>query len=172
MINNNNFRQFSLQPVLYDVIHQLKFQKPTEIQQQVIPESIKGQRIIGQSHTGSGKTHAYLLPMFHQIDSEKSGVQFVITAPTRKLATQIYEEVKKIIRYADQEDNWIAKLLVGGTERQDMAEKLKSRPQIIVGTPGRILDLVNENAISIYSASTFVIDEADLMLDLGFIKEV
>ena len=172
MINNNNFRQFSFQPVLYDVIHQLKFQKPTEIQQQVIPAAIKGQSIIGQSHTGSGKTHAYLLPMFHQIDSEKSGVQFVITAPTRELATQIYEEVKKIIRYADQEDNWIAKLLVGGTDRQKMAEKLKSPPQIIVGTPGRILDLVNENAISIYSASTFVIDEADLMLDLGFIKEV
>src|SRR5699024_4222308 len=72
----------------------------------------------------------------------------------------------------DQQYKCIAKLLVGGTDRQKMAEKLKSPPQIIVGTPGRILDLVNENAISIYSASTFVIDEADLMLDLGFIKEV
>src|SRR5690625_1990748 len=92
MINNNDFRQFSFQPVLYDVIHQLKFQKPTEIQQQVIPAAIKGQSIIGQSHTGSGKTHAYLLPMFQQIDSAKTGVQFVITAPTRELATQIYEE--------------------------------------------------------------------------------
>src|SRR5690625_2957808 len=131
MINNNDFRQFSFQPVLYDVIHQLKFQKPTEIQQQVIPAAIKGQSIIGQSHTGSGKTHAYLLPLFHQINTEKSGVQFVITAPTRELATQIYEEVKKIIHYADQEDNWAAKLLVGGTDRQKMAEKLKKPPHII-----------------------------------------
>src|SRR5690625_495543 len=125
MINNNDFRQFSFQPVLYDVIHQLKFQKPTEIQQQVIPAAIKGQSIIGQSHMCSGTQHAFLLPMFHQLDSANTGVQFVSTAPTRELAAQIYEEVKKVSRYADQEDNWIGEILVWGTDRQKMAEKLK-----------------------------------------------
>src|SRR5699024_9427415 len=95
-----------------------------------------------------------------------------ITEPTHKLATQIYEEYKKVIRYAYQKHNLIAKLLVGGADRQRMAEKLKSPPHIIVGTPGKILDLVKENAISIYSATSFLTDEADLMLDLGFIKEV
>lgn len=171
-MENNNFEQFSFDPILNDVVHRLKFKQPTEIQQKIIPSIIKGESVIGQSHTGSGKTHAYLLPLFHRIDVSKRQVQFVVTAPTRELAMQIYEEVKKIIHYAGQDEKWIAKLLVGGTDRKKMAEKLKQPPHIIVGTPGRILDLVKEDAISIYSATAFVIDEADLMLDLGFINDV
>ncbi|WP_164668590.1 DEAD/DEAH box helicase [Virgibacillus doumboii] len=166
------FNQFQFQPELSDVIDQLAFRKPSEIQQKVIPAILKGTSVIGQSHTGSGKTHAYLLPLFNQIDSSKREVQFVITAPTRELAMQIHEEVRKIIHYAGKEQIWIAKLLVGGTDKQKMMEKLKEPPHIIVGTPGRILDMVKEEAISIYSAASFVIDEADLMLDLGFINDV
>lgn len=171
-MENNNFNTFSFQPVLFDVIERLKFSRPSTIQQQVIPAVLNGESVIGKSRTGSGKTHAYLLPLFNQINVSKRQVQFVITAPTRELATQIYDEVKKIIHYADKDGEWIAKLLVGGTDKQKTMEKLKKPPHIIVGTPGRILDLVKEDAISIYSATSFVIDEADLMLDLGFIKEV
>ncbi|UJL44862.1 DEAD/DEAH box helicase [Virgibacillus sp. NKC19-16] len=169
---NNNFNSFSFHPVLYNVIERLEFSRPTEIQQQVIPAVLKGKSVIGKSRTGSGKTHAYLLPLFNQINVSKRQVQFVITAPTRELATQIYNEVKKMIHYADKDGRWIAKLLVGGTDKQKTIEKLKEPPHIIVGTPGRILDLVKEDAVSIFSATSFVIDEADLMLDLGFIKEV
>src|SRR5699024_10215199 len=93
------------------------------------------------------------------------GVQAVITAPTRELASQLYNEVKKIIQYAGKEEEWFARLLVGGTDKQRMMDKLKKTPQIIVGTPGRILDMVYEGALSICSASSFVVDEADLMLD-------
>ncbi|WP_099158526.1 DEAD/DEAH box helicase [Virgibacillus ndiopensis] len=171
-MENNNFSQFSFHPILKDVIERLQFYNPTAIQQEIIPAILNGQSVIGQSHTGSGKTHAYLLPLFNQIDASKREVQFVITAPTRELAMQIHEEVKKIIHYADKDQKWISKLLVGGTDKQKMMEKLKEPPHIIVGTPGRILDLVKEEAISIYSAKSFVIDEADLMLDLGFINEV
>src|SRR5699024_11425490 len=96
----------------------------------------------------------------------------VITAPTRELARQIFDEVKKIINYADKEDEWRAQLLIGGTDKQRAIEKLNQPPQVIVGTPGRILDLVDEHAISIYNAKSFVIDEADLMLDMGFIEDV
>ncbi|GAB3050981.1 DEAD/DEAH box helicase [Virgibacillus ainsalahensis] len=168
----NNFNEFSFQPVIEEVIDRLKFRNPTDIQKQVIPAILKGTSVIGQSRTGSGKTHAYLLPLFNQMDVSKRQVQFVITAPTRELATQIYDEVKTIIHLAEMDQQWIAKLLVGGTDKQKMTEKLKNPPHIIVGTPGRILDLVKEDVISLHSANSFVIDEADLMLDLGFINEV
>ncbi|WP_156290713.1 DEAD/DEAH box helicase [Oceanobacillus salinisoli] len=171
-MSQNQFSGFHLQQVMLDVIEQLNFKQPTEIQEQVIPKILDGTSVIGQSRTGSGKTHAYLLPLFNQMDSSNREVQFVITAPTRELATQIYDEVRKIIQYANKEGKWIAKLLVGGTDKQKMVEKLKEPPHIIVGTPGRILDLVKEEALSIYSAASFVIDEADLMLDLGFIDDV
>ncbi|SFD54763.1 ATP-dependent RNA helicase CshB [Lentibacillus persicus] len=169
---SHRFNEFSFQPEIKAVIEQLKFQTPTPIQQQVIRPVLKGTSVIGQSHTGSGKTHAYLLPLFNQLDATKREVKLVLTAPTRELARQIYDEVRKVIDYAGMQGTWIAKLLVGGTDKQKMMDKLKEPPHIIVGTPGRILDMVQEEAISIYSASSFVIDEADLMLELGFIREV
>lgn len=171
-MEKKNFEKFTFHPIMTEVIDKLHFKKPTDIQEEVIPAILKGTSVIGQSHTGSGKTHAYLLPLFNQIDADKRLVQFVITAPTRELAMQIHDEVKKIIKFAGKEQQWISKLLVGGTDKQKMTEKLKRPPHIVVGTPGRILDLVKEDAISIHSAKSFVIDEADLMLDLGFINDV
>lgn len=166
------FEDLQLNPIVNDVIERLKFKNPTEIQEKVIPAIIKGDSVVGQSRTGSGKTHAFLLPLFHGLESDKKEVQFVITAPTRELATQLYGEVRNIITLADKTKEWNAKLLVGGTDKQKMTEKLKTPPHIIVGTPGRILDLVKSGALSIYTAKSFVVDEADLMLDLGFIEEV
>ena len=171
-MQKNNFDQFSFSPLMMNVIKQLRFTEPTDIQKQVIPEVLLGRSVIGQSHTGSGKTHAFLLPLFNQINTEKREVQFVITAPTRELALQLYDEVKKIIQYADKDGEWIPKLITGGIEKQKMADQLRVPPHIIVGTPGRILDLVKDQALSIYSATSFVVDEADLMLDLGFIDDV
>ncbi|MFZ3578627.1 DEAD/DEAH box helicase [Virgibacillus sp. DJP39] len=171
-MEKKSFDQFNFDSILTEAINKLHFNQPTDIQQKVIPAILKGKSVIGQSHTGSGKTHAYLLPLFNQINAEKRLVQFVITAPTRELATQIHDEVKKIIKFAGKEKQWISKLLVGGTDKQKMMDKLKEPPHIVVGTPGRILDLVKEEALSIYSASAFIIDEADLMLDLGFINDV
>ncbi|GGJ83226.1 DEAD-box ATP-dependent RNA helicase CshB [Lentibacillus kapialis] len=169
---DNQFSKFSFRPVLTNAIEQLNFYEPTAIQQQVIPAVLEGTSVIGQSETGSGKTHAYLLPLLNQISTDKQEIQFVMTAPTRELAMQIYEEVRKIIDYANMRGVWNAKLLVGGTDKQKAMEKLKRPPHIIIGTPGRILDMIKEEAISIYTASAFVIDEADLMLDLGFIRDV
>ncbi|WP_174613830.1 DEAD/DEAH box helicase [Virgibacillus ihumii] len=170
----NEFKRFRFDPAIEKSIQQLGFKKPTDIQQKIIPDILNGSSVVGQSHTGSGKTHAYLLPLFNNIDENRQEVQSVITVPTRELAKQIHEEVKKMIRYADKEDNWKVKLLVGGTDKKKMTEKLSQggTPQIIVGTPGRILDMVTNDVISIYKANSFVIDEADLMLDLGFINDV
>ncbi|WP_096270605.1 DEAD/DEAH box helicase [Paucisalibacillus globulus] len=169
---NTTFKSLTFNPTTLEVIDKLHFQQPTEIQLKVIPAILKGKSVIGQSHTGSGKTHSFLLPIFEQLNEKEKQVQSVITAPTRELATQIFDEVKKIIKLAGKEQDWSAKLLVGGTDKQKMVDKLKEAPQIVVGTPGRILDLVKDEALSIYSANSFVIDEADLMLDLGFIDDV
>src|SRR5690625_5617495 len=138
----NKFEQFSYNPFIKDVIKKVQFTEPTDIKKQVIPEVLAGKSVIGQSHTGSGKTHAFLLPLLSQINTENREVQLVITAPTRELALQLYDEVKKIIQYADKEGEWIPKLITGGIEKQKMADQLRMPPHIIVGTPGRILDLV------------------------------
>jgi len=171
-MNQSDFRRFALNDKILEVIRLLSFKQPTQIQAKVIPKALKGESVIGKSHTGSGKTHAFLLPIFNRLVEEKKEVQFVITAPTRELASQIYDEVRKIIQLAGKQGVWTSKLLIGGTDKQKMVEKLKQPPHIIVGTPGRILDLVKENALSIYSAASFVIDEADLMADIGFIEDI
>lgn len=171
-MTKNKFKSLNMNETLQLVTEKLNFKQPTEIQDKVIPKVLEGQSVIGQSRTGSGKTHAFLLPLFNELDTSKNEVQFVITSPTRELATQIYDNVKKIIEYAGKEGEWTSKLLIGGTDKTRMMGKLKTPPHIIVGTPGRILDMVKSEALSIYSAKSFVIDEADLMLDLGFINEV
>ncbi|GAA0482543.1 DEAD/DEAH box helicase [Salinibacillus aidingensis] len=170
-MSQRTFKDFTFQPFLYEVIDKLNFREPTPIQGEVIPYALKKQSLIGQSHTGSGKTHAYLLPLFNQIDVTHNHVQAVITVPTRELAMQIYDEVRKMIEYADEEESIRAKLIIGGTDKQKMMDKLKRPPHIIVGTPGRILDLVMEGALDLYTASSMVIDEADLLIDLGLIEE-
>lgn len=171
-MNENKFQSFALNSVMNDAITKLGFQTPTPIQQKVIPAVLRGNSLIGQSHTGSGKTHAFLIPLMNQIDESKQEVQTIVTAPTRELAIQIYDKVRDLIKYSDQEDAVRAKLLIGGTDKQKAMDKLKDQPQIVVGTPGRILDLIKENALDAHTAKSLVVDEADLMLDLGFINEV
>ncbi|PXW91639.1 ATP-dependent RNA helicase CshB [Streptohalobacillus salinus] len=171
-MEKHNFKEYKLDDWVHQVIDKLHFDHPTPIQEKVIPAVLRHESVIGQSHTGSGKTHAFLLPLFNQLEMDKEEVQFVITSPTRELATQIFDEVKKIIDYAQLEDNVSAKLFIGGTDKKRSLGKLKTQPQIIVATPGRLLDLIEDDAINMYTAKSFVIDEADLMLDLGLITEI
>lgn len=171
-MNEDNFTYFSLSKEIEKAIDQLGFIKPTPIQKKAIPLILNGESIIGRSQTGSGKTHAYLLPLFNQLDKNLNEVQIVITLPTRELATQIFQEVKNMIQLLNQESFITAKLLIGGMDKQRMIRELKNPPHIVVGTPGRILDLINEEVLTIYTAESFVIDEADLMLDLGFIETI
>ncbi|MDR4888963.1 DEAD/DEAH box helicase [Fredinandcohnia sp. QZ13] len=166
-----DFERFQFQPFILEALKEIKFTKPTEIQERLIPSIQRGESAIGQSQTGTGKTHAYLLPIINKIDPERQEVQAVITAPTRELATQIHHEIGKITKYSE-ENPITAKLFVGGTDKARAIEKLKTQPQIVVGTPGRIHDLVKEQALQVYTANQIVVDEADLMLDMGFIEDV
>ena len=165
-----NFREFNFKEYIYQALDEINFKEPTEVQARLIPTILKGKSVVGQSQTGSGKTHTFLLPIFQNLNAQKDDVQAVITTPSRELAYQIYEAAKQLAKFSP-ENIWIQNY-VGGTDKQRQIEKLKShQPQLVIGTPGRILDLVRENALDIHNAHYLVVDEADMTLDLGFLKE-
>lgn len=167
----SNFERFQLKPFVIEALTSQRFIMPTDIQERLIPAIISGKDVIGQSQTGSGKTLAFLIPIVERIDVTKDEVQAVITAPTRELAAQIFAELEKILQFSKDEEI-AAKLIVGGTDRLRTIGKLKTQPKIVVGTPGRILDLVEEQALKVYTSRILVVDEADQMLDMGFIEDV
>ncbi|RAS92718.1 DEAD/DEAH box helicase [Priestia endophytica] len=171
-MKQTKFEKFSFQPFLIEAIKDLNFYEPTEIQERIIPSLLNGESAIGQSQTGTGKTHAYLLPILNKINPHKDHVQAVIMAPTRELALQIHEEVQKITVFTEEDAKITSKCLIGGTDKQRTIEKLKQQPHVVVGTPSRVHDLMQEGALSVRQVDTIVVDEADLMLDLGFIEDV
>lgn len=166
------FNRLELKPFLIKSLEQQNFTRPTEIQERLIPAIRNGESAIGQSQTGSGKTLAFLLPLIHRIDQTNNECQAVITAPTRELANQIYDEAVKLVATLPEEEAISIKQAVGGTDRKRMITKMKNTPHIVIGTPGRIKDLVEEQALNVYTASMLVVDEADQMLDMGFIEDV
>ncbi|MEK4230011.1 DEAD/DEAH box helicase [Solibacillus sp. FSL H8-0538] len=164
----SKYTDYNLKPFLQDAIAKLGFTEPTPIQKEMIPLVLKGKSAIGQAHTGTGKTHSFLLPIVQRINEEKQEVQAVITSPTRELAQQIFDALNQLTEGTDIQ----SKLFIGGTDKQRQIDKLKTQPQIVVGTPGRIRDLVKENALLVHTAPILVVDEADLAFDMGFIEEI
>ena len=167
----NSFKDFGLKPFLLKAIQALYFKKPTRIQTKVIPLIEEGDDVIGQSATGSGKTHAYLLPIFNQLKLKLNRVQAVITTPSRELAYQLYNNAKQLAQYCPGTIH-VADY-IGGTDEVRQVHKLHHhQPQIVIGTPGRILDLINQQALDVHTADRLVIDEADMTLDMGFLGQV
>ncbi|WP_088006337.1 DEAD/DEAH box helicase [Indiicoccus explosivorum] len=162
------FQDYSLKPFLKEAIGRLGFHEPTPIQKEIMPLILKGKSAIGQSHTGTGKTHSFLIPITERIDESRQDVQAVICTPTRELGTQLYNELQKLTEGTEI----TSKLLIGGTDKQRAIDKLKTQPHIVIGTPGRLKDLVNEQALLVHTAEILVIDEADLAFDMGFIEEI
>lgn len=169
-MTESKFKIYGFQPFVIEALQKIGFNEPTEIQQRLIPIVQKGESAIGQSQTGTGKTHSYILPIIDKIEPAKKEVQAVITAPTRELASQIYQEILKITEYSEKEIS--TRLFIGGTDKQRTIEKLKTQPHIVVGTPGRMNDLAKDQALYIHKSTTLVVDEADLMLDMGFIEDI
>ena len=164
------FQDFGLKRYCYQVIEELGFQNPTPIQEKVIPLVLKRNDVIGISQTGTGKTHAFLLPIVSQIDTTKDCVQAVITAPTRELASQLFNNAKKFIDYLPE---LRVSLIVGGSDRQRAVQKLATQPHIVIGTPGRIKDLsLDAQALKITTAKIFVVDEADMTLEFGYLEDI
>lgn len=165
------FTDFNFKPYIQEALDDLKFVKPTDVQQKLIPVVRSGRDLVGESKTGSGKTHTFLLPIFEKLDEISKDVQVVITAPSRELAMQIYQATKQIADHAKEDIRVVN--YVGGTDKLRQIEKLKTaQPHIVIGTPGRIYDLVKSGDLAIHKAHTFVVDEADMTLDMGFLDTV
>lgn len=164
------FEQYQFQPFVKETIQELNFKSPTNIQKSVIPLVYKYIDVIGISQTGTGKTHAFLIPIMDMIDVEKDCVQAVITAPTRELASQIYEHAKLFVKH---NPDLKVSLIIGGSDKQKAINKLSTQPHIVIGTPGRIKDLsLDEQALRITTADIFVVDEADMTLEFGYLEDI
>ncbi|MBP9679758.1 MAG: DEAD/DEAH box helicase [Bacteriovorax sp.] len=164
------FQELPLRESLLKAITERGYVDPTEIQQQAIPAlATTDTDFVGQAQTGTGKTAAFVLPLLHKIDSTSRDVQALILTPTRELANQINDEIKKFSIYEK-----IKTLPVyGGVSLEGQVRGLrKDRPQIVVGTPGRVLDLIDRGVLILDNAKFAILDEADEMLDMGFIDDV
>ncbi len=159
------FSDLSLLPELTAVLSELGYEKPTEIQARSLPVILAGQDLIGQSQTGSGKTTAFALPILQKIDLRKPNVQALILCPTRELVQQVGREIRTLGRRLD---GLMVRWVVGGESVRSQADSLESGGQIIVGTPGRVLDLMQREILDLSSLQILVLDEADKMLDMGF----
>lgn len=143
---------------------------PTEIQERMIPEILAGRDVIGQSETGSGKTLAYLLPVFEKLDMSIRGTQAIILTPTHELAVQVYHQAELL-----QENAGIAAgcaLLIGAAGIGRQMERLREKPRIVIGSVGRILDLIRRRKIQAHLVKTIVLDEGDRLLERGNAEEV
>lgn len=167
----DHFKQYNFQPFIYEALDAIDFYEPTAIQAKVIPEMTKNRDLVVQSQTGSGKTHAFLLPLINQIEADKREVQVVITAPSRELAEQLYRMAEQVAGFADPEI--IVGRFIGGRDKEKSLDKLEHhQPHIAIGTPGRMLDMIHSNALDIHKAPFMVVDEADMTLDMGFLNVV
>ncbi|MBL6991282.1 MAG: DEAD/DEAH box helicase [Bacteriovoracaceae bacterium] len=165
-----SFHTFELSNQLHNAIADLGFESPSEIQYKVIPvlKTYQGD-FVGQAQTGTGKTAAFVIPLLEKIDFSSKNVQALILAPTRELANQVYEEVVKLAKYLPVR----ATTVYGGVPYGKQTTALrKDRPQIVVGTPGRIIDLINQKILKLHACQNLIIDEADEMLNMGFIEDV
>jgi ATP-dependent RNA helicase DeaD len=165
-----NFSDFPLKATLLRAIEDRGFTEPTEIQAEAIPYLCTEQGdFVGQAQTGTGKTAAFSLPLLNNIDSEERTIQAIVLSPTRELANQICEEMKKFTTH----ENVRSMSVYGGTPIDNQIRNLKKiKPQVVVGTPGRVLDLIRRKALKLDNAVYSVLDEADEMLDMGFLDDV
>ena len=165
------FTEFKFKDYIQEALRDLNFVEATPVQEKLIPVVLSGRDLVGESKTRSGKTHTFLLPIFQMLDEEADSVQAVITAPSRELAAQIYQAARQLASFSEKEIR-VANY-VGGTDKARQIGKLESsQPHIVIGTPGRIYDLVESGDLAIHKAKTFVVDEADMTLDMGFLATV
>ncbi|WP_248927754.1 DEAD/DEAH box helicase [Paenibacillus hamazuiensis] len=165
---NPGFEQLQIQPFYIKKLQAAGISEPTPIQQTAIPAVLAGKDVIAQSQTGTGKTLAYVLPLLHKIDPQEKKLQAVILVPTRELGMQIMHELERLTK----DSGIAAQALIGGAAIQRQIDKLKLHPHIVVGTPGRILELLKLRKLSMHYVRSVVVDEVDQVFDLGAMNEV
>ncbi|MNW29756.1 DEAD-box ATP-dependent RNA helicase CshA [compost metagenome] len=162
------FAEFNLEPKVIQAITELGFEEATPIQAKSIPIALTGSDMIGQAQTGTGKTAAFGIPLISKISKTDEKIRALIMAPTRELAIQVAEEIEKLSRFKGLRTLPI----YGGQDIVRQIRALKRKPQIIIGTPGRLLDHINRKTIKLDDVNTVVLDEADEMLDMGFMEDI
>ena len=167
--SNITFADLGLSEAMLKALEKKGYGYPTSIQQQAIPEFMQWKDVIAKAPTGTGKTFAFGIPMIEHINAAEETVQGLILAPTRELALQIGDELRGLLTY--YEGIRVA-VLYGGTGIGGQIKQLEKKPQIVVATPGRLMDHYNRKTIRLDKIQTIVLDEADRMLDMGFFKDV
>lgn len=165
--------KFEAYPISQEIKNNLAeqgFRRPTDIQYKAIPPILKGEDVLAIAQTGTGKTAAFAIPLIHKIQQKqnKQGVQCLVMAPTHELASQIanvFELLSKNTRVKTS-------VIIGGVEQDPQIKALKKGVDVLVATPGRLFDLVSQGHLQLNSVDTLILDEADQMLDLGFIKDI
>ena len=163
----NTFDELKINEDIMRSIKDLGFTKPFPIQAQAIPELLQGNDVIGQAHTGTGKTATFGIPMLQNI-IHGGGIQGLVIAPTRELAMQITEEIKKVGKYTKIK----VVTVYGGQGIGIQLDALRRKPEIVVATPGRLIDHLDNGSIRTNDIKHVVLDEADVMLDMGFIEDI
>ncbi|MDF7637622.1 DEAD/DEAH box helicase [Leuconostocaceae bacterium ESL0958] len=162
------FSELGLSDAILQSIQAHGYEEATPIQEKTIPLTLAGRDVIGQAQTGTGKTAAFGLPILEKIDLDDQNIQAVIISPTRELAIQTADELKKL--GSDKHVN--VQVVFGGADIRQQIRGLKSKPQILVGTPGRLLDHINRKTAKLGNVRTLVLDEADEMLNMGFLDDI
>lgn len=168
-MENLNFKELNLSDSMRKALDAMGFEEATPIQSKAIPLVMAGKDVIGQAQTGTGKTCAFGIPAVEMIDPKQTGVQVLVLCPTRELAIQVSEEFRSLCKYK----KGIKTLAIYGgqsIDRQIMA--LKGKPQIIIGTPGRIMDHMRRHTLKLQNLKMAVLDEADEMLNMGFREDI
>lgn len=164
------FETLGINSQLVEALRKVGITKPTEIQEKILPLAMENKDLIGQSGTGTGKTLAFLLPLFMKLDASKKEMQAIILAPTHELAMQIHNEIGTLAK--NSAINITSAPIIGEANINRQIERLKEKPHIIVGSAGRILELIKKRKISAHTIKTIVIDEGDKLLDSNNIETV
>lgn len=162
-----SFDQLGLEPRLLQGVHSMGYTDPTAIQREAIPHILRGSDVVGVAQTGTGKTAAFVLPMLQRTSTHK-GVRALIVTPTRELALQIDEVVKGASKYTPHK----TAVVIGGVGMHPQIVKVRRGVDLVIACPGRLLDMHSRGAIDLSRVETLVLDEADRMLDMGFLPDV
>jgi len=162
------FEELQISPEAKKGIADLGFTEMFPIQEQAIPPLLKGRNVIGQAKTGTGKTAAFGVPMIERLDWEVRGVQGFVLTPTRELALQVADDINSFAKYTPLRST----VIYGGVSIEGQINELRRGVQIVVGTPGRVIDHLDRGTLTLDGVKVAVLDEADRMLDMGFIDDI
>ena len=166
------FADLGLSDEQLEILDDLGYETPTPVQAQTLPIALEGRDCIGQAPTGTGKTAAFTLPILHHLDPDAHGVQAIILSPTRELAEQVAQEAQRLAGGPKNAAGTKLAVIVGGRPMGPQTKALQGGAQIVVGTPGRVIDLINRGLLNLADVRFAVLDEADRMLDFGFRPDI